>query len=826
MIRILALILLASAVAYAAEQPARRVVILKIDGLNADLLYRNMREKDPTTGKPRLPWFAHIFSKNGTVFENFYTRGISLSAPSWSMLDTGQHTVIRGNAEYDRYTGEVYDYLNFFPFYLGYARGREVDMPGVEVLDAAGIPVTIDSFGYTHVYQSFQLFQRGVKWPTLVHALGRHFSKSDLLARLEHAGPPSFEEELDDETTSELSVALQQPEVLYLDFFTGSLDHAAHATNDPAALYEVLRRLDTLAGRIWTAIQNSPLQDQTIFAVVSDHGMNNVPGIDSQTFDLIDLFNSPSGGAHHVMTNRYQLSDYKLRGLNPLVHRVITPGTLSFYLSGEASRYPTVWLDMDGNERAAVHLRNSDLNKIHILLRELARPELQPQVRKAAAAYLRKTIDRHREQWTKTANDLDEELAALKQRIELRNQIAAEQPKKWTSEQIAAGDDKAGRRLRDQLHAWEREYSSYIVYVSHVRALLALTPDPSRPLRRRIGDLVPELSAGDNNTIRDLQHYVVGPSPDGLALDAAGHLDPERSFRYVNNFELLASQRVRNNPQSAMSWKPIDFIASVLPDVGLQHRYWLYSDEGHQLVILSDPDGNIAARPVAHLLEDEAGNVSWSAQSWAPGFPLHLFEDPAFQLPSETARAAWLSAWHTEREWMYVVHQCEYSNALIGITEELSPVAANVSGPQVVNPILLRFERRRRELVQPDFHVFASDHWNFNSRFPNPGGNHGSFFRISTHSVWMLAGAGIPVGVVTEPYDSLNFGSTVLSLTGQKPPMADRVVSLIEKDSGFVAHAKDRRFVQPQRGKLNMPGIVKTQIAVGTRLVVRGDTKQ
>jgi predicted AlkP superfamily pyrophosphatase or phosphodiesterase len=826
MIRVLALILLACALAYGAESPARRVVILKIDGLNADLLYRNMQEKDPTTGKSRLPWFDHIFSRNGTVFDNFYTRGITLSAPSWSMLDTGQHTVIRGNAEYDRYTGEVYDYLNFFPFYLGYARGREVDMPGVEVLDASGVPLSIDAFGYAHTHESLQLFQRGVRWPTLEHSLGRHFSKSHLLARLEHAGPPSFEEELDDETTSELTAALQQPEVLYLDFFTGSLDHMAHATNDPAALYEVLRRLDTLAGHIWTAIQNSPLADQTIFAVVSDHGMNNVPGIASQTFPLPDLFNNADGGAHHVMTDRYELSDYKLKGLDPLVHRVITPSTSSFYLSGQASRYPTAWLDIDGNERAAVHLRNSDLNKIHILLKELAKPELQPQVRKAAAAYLREIIDRHREQWTKTANNVDEELAALKQQIEFRKQIAAEQPKKWTPEQIAAGDDKAGRRLRDQLHAWEREYTSYLVYVSHVRALLALNPDPSRPLRKKIEDLVPELSAGDNNTIRDLQHYIVGPSPNGLALDAAGHLDPERSFRYLDNFELLASQRVRNNPQSALSSKPIDFIAASLPNTDSSHAYWLYGDEDHQLVILTDPEGDIAVRPVAHLHQDQEGKVRWLEQPWAPGFPLHLFEDSELQLPAGSERGTWMSAWHTELEWMHAVHRCEYSNAVIGITEELSPVATNVPGPEGISPILRRFEIRRRELVQADFHVFASDHWNFNSRFPNPGGNHGSFFRISTHSVWMLSGAGIPTRVVTEPYDSLNFASTVLSLTGQKPPMTDRVVSLIEKDSGFDTHAEEGRFVQPQRDELIEPDTLKNPIAAGTRLVLRGDTKQ
>ncbi|MBV9938375.1 MAG: hypothetical protein JO150_07730, partial [Acidobacteriaceae bacterium] len=133
--------------AFAQDHPevkVRRIVILKIDGLTGDLLYRTMREADPATGKSRLPWFSHIFAENGVVFENFYTRGISLSAPSWSMLDTGQHTVIRGNVEYDRYTGRVYDYLNFFPFYIGYARKRQIDMPGVEVLDRAGIPLVLD----------------------------------------------------------------------------------------------------------------------------------------------------------------------------------------------------------------------------------------------------------------------------------------------------------------------------------------------------------------------------------------------------------------------------------------------------------------------------------------------------------------------------------------------------------------------------------------------------------------------------------------------------------------------------------------------------------
>jgi hypothetical protein len=68
--------------------------------------------------------------------------------------------------------------------------------------------------------------------------------------------------------------------------------------------------------------------------------------------------------------------------------------------------------------------------------------------------------------------------------------------------------------------------------------------------------------------------------------------------------------------------------------------------------------------------------------------------------------------------------------------------------------------------------VFASDHWNFNVRNFNPGGNHGSFLRISTHSVLMFAGGEqtrLPRGVqVDEPYDSLSFAPTILRLVGRE----------------------------------------------------------
>ncbi len=123
-----------------------------------------------------------------------------------------------------------------------------------------------------------------------------------------------------------------------------------------------------------------------------------------------------------------------------------------------------------------------------------------------------------------------------------------------------------------------------------------------------------------------------------------------------------------------------------------------------------------------------------------------------------------MSEWHSEEEWFAAIHKTRYSNGVIGVIEEMSPVGDNVPGRAGIEPVMLRYERRRRELVQADLHIFAADHWNFNSRFPNPGGNHGSFLRISTHSVWMMAGAGVKPGHIEEPVDSLAFARTVLGL--------------------------------------------------------------
>jgi hypothetical protein len=791
--KIFLLALLLVPAAQTAQPPAARVVILKVDGLNADLLFKTMSRRNPATGKSLMPWFEEIFTRHGVIFDNFFTRGISLSAPSWSMLDTGHHLIIKGNVEYDRYTGRVYDYLNFFPFYLGYARSREVDMPSVRVLDEADIPLLIDAFPYDRRYQSFQLFQRGVQWKILKQSLTQRLSTHVLLSLLEDPqGSLGLGEGLEQATEIEVKRGLLGNRMEYLDFFTGDIDHAAHSINDPQVLTDELKRLDALAGRLWNAIQDGPMAQQTLFVVVSDHGMNNVPAIYSQTFSLPDLLNSTEGGAHHVITNRHQLSNYKIAGLDPLVFRVINPSTASFYLRGEENQYPTAWLDLDGNERAGVSFRNSDLNRIHILLKQLARTNLPPAIRSAAARYLKQLLNEKRGQWSSEVKSLGEEMTALKIAIVERQQEMKRQPKNWTAEQRNAGTDKVERRRQSELNQWIAEEAEYSNYIRHLKNLLTFEPSATEPLRTKIDELVPPLSLGDSNSLYGLQHYVVGPSAAGLVLDGNGNIDEEQSFRRVDYFPLFAEQTVRNNPQQGVSPHPIDFAAIALapdqveaaleePGEPLSQAIWLYGDDNHQLLEIAIRKGeNLRIRliPVAHLTQSREGAYSWDTIRWTDGLPFRLFEDNNLKIPGDISRAAWLSAWHTEDEWFRAIYDCAYSNGVIGVTEELLPPAQAL--PNLKNGGLLdKLEIERRNLVQPDLILFARDHWNFNVRNFNPGGNHGSFLRISTHSVWMMSGAGIPEGKRLEsPHDSLNFASTVLHLTGKTAPIPERVVAL------------------------------------------------
>jgi hypothetical protein len=740
----LALILVAACL----EAEPSRVVVLKIDGLPAETL-------NAALGQARLPSIERVFIENGARVNRFFVRGVSLSAPSWATLDTGRPTEIRGNAEYDRYSLRVYDYLNFFPFYWRSALQRRVDMPGVEVLDDLGIPLISDRFAEQRKYTGFQLYQRGVRWKSLQRALKGRFFKSPRELFYEWTTGFEIQNAIGAQTERELLAAVADPSLEYVDYFSGEFDHVAHRTNDPAVQFDVLRDIDALVGRVWTAIQNSSSANRTALIMVSDHGMNTQAGVYGQGFNLIDLLNSRAGGAHHVITNRHPLEQYKIRGLNPFVSEVTTASSESLYLKGRSDDYPTALMDLDGNERASVWLRNSDWNQLQILFQQIDRGKLSPALRAAVTDAALAIVDHHREAWQTRLADVRAELAAVHR---CSQTLAAEAARR------GAGLDIAARRKLVKLEAWRSAERAYGEANAALDKVLALRPGA---LPHDLEPLTPKRFLDDPNSVAQLRAYVVGLAPGSLVLDAAGALDVQKSFEFVDYPALLLRQRVRNQPQKQVGAQPADFVAITIP---LSDAVWLYAGEDRQALVFTrrETSGAQSLRylPVRHLRQAPGEPVQFDSAPWIEGLPLRYWEDTRLNIPAGEDRAQWLAAWHDERDWFRAIADTAYANGIIGVVSEmLRAPLPQIDGTDA--ELIRRFELRRRLATAPDFQVFASDHWNFNVRGFNPGGNHGSFLRASTHSVLMFAGALIPHGLtIEEPYDSLSFAPTVLSLAG------------------------------------------------------------
>ena len=766
----------------------KRLVVVKCDGLPQGLIDQLVKRKDLRTGKSALPWIDFIFYEKGARLSNFYVRGMSLSAPSWSLLDTGQHLQIKGNVEFDRYTMYTYDYLNFIPFYVSGIVGARVDMPATELLDSLKIPLLPDAYPHDERYTTFSLFQRNPRFATLQSSIQNRFVKPPKELFDEWTMGFDLRSAFTEEFRREMIEKLSNPKLRYLDLFLADFDHVAHHNNDLQSQLYVLKQLDTLLGEIWTMIQKTPLADETALILVSDHGFNSNEKLYSQGYNLVKFLGSRAGGGHHVVTKRRLMLEYALKGMYPLVPMIISTTPDTYYLKGQSTSYPTAVLDFDGNERASVHLRDSDVNLLHILLLQLQRGDLAPQLRKAVTDAFFAAIDRRRPGWQKSIDELNVELGALQRSIQQQQKLWEAQPKKFTKEEQQKGLDDASKRIYVQLDRWQRQDRTYREYVATLQNLLALSPATFNPSKMVVETVIKKISMGEPNSIHQLQNYVVGLAPEGFVLQSDGSLDMQRSFVRVNYFSQLHGVNVRNNVQKSISSRPVDIIATRLPASqvieSLNERdisndvIWIDSGRGKQALLLSKVNdaGEVSLKllPITNLTQDEDGRVHFTAVPWEPALPLKIFEDPNLDIPTAN-RAEWLSAWHTDLQWLRALHRTQYSNGLVGLHEELgrhptestSPDGAGISDDE---RLMRRFAQRQRQIVEADLLIVANNHWNFDVRGFNPGGNHGSFFRISTHSVFMIAGGSrtmLPVATsIDEPYDSLSFVPTLLALTG------------------------------------------------------------
>ncbi|HEX6284143.1 MAG TPA: alkaline phosphatase family protein [Pyrinomonadaceae bacterium] len=601
----------------------RRLVIIKSDGLPYDLVDRLVKERDSETGKSVLPWIDHIFYQRGSRLSNFYVRGLSLSTPSWSLLETGQHLQIKGNVEFDRYTLHSYDYLNFLPLYLAGAIGTRIDMRGVEVLDSLSLPMLPDAYRHDERYTTFSLFQRGVRYSTLQSSLQNRFKKSPKDLIDEWTMGFDLRSAVRDQLVRETIANLSNPKRRYLDLYLADFDHIAHHNNDTRSQAFVLKEIDSIIGQVWTAIQQSPEADETALVLVSDHGFNSDDKIYSQGYNLVKLLGSRQGGGHHVITKRRLMLDYSLKGIYPLVPLITSTTPDTYYLKGQSTTYPTAMLDFDGNERASVHLRDSDLNLLHILLQQMQRRNLPAALSKATADAFFTVIERRRAEWKRNLDKFKTELKALNQAVEEQRKLWEAQPKKFTKEQQNAGLDDAAKRVYVQLDRWQNDQKEYGEYVFTLENLLRLSAEAFAPGRIKIANVIPKMSMGERNSIHQLQNYVVGVAPGGLVLNDDGSLNMERSFARVDYFALLHGISVRNNVQRGITNRPVDMIAIrldrelVLPlidDKEIEKDViWVSAGANRQALLLSrrEADGQLSLRylPISNLAQDANGRL-------------------------------------------------------------------------------------------------------------------------------------------------------------------------------------------------------------------------
>lgn len=762
-----------------------RIVILKIDGLPGYHLDSVVKKRDAATGKSVLPWIDEIFYRNGTRVPNFYTRGMSLSGPSWGQLDTGQRAQIKGNVEFDRLTLHAYDYLNFVPYYLDYGKNKKVDMPATEVMDQLNIPLLCDAFDVDRRYTAQQLYQRGFDWAVFAGGFMNMIprDRGDLID--EWTIGFNFRKMTVNQIERDIEgKLLKRDDIDYFDYYDTSFDHMSHHNNDAESRFMPLRELDRTVGRIWTSIAMSSRADETALVLVSDHGFNSDQRVYSQGFNLVKLLAARSGGGHHVITKRRLLLDYSIKGFYPLVPLIRTSSHESYYLKDQAGRYPTALVDFDGNERSSIHLRQSDLNIVQILLQELRRGSAKDSnVRSAAADAVISVIEKHRVHWQAVVDQTAEELDALARWRLQQGKAIADHPTK-SGDGVSRREAEATRRQKEQIALALEAETQYRKYLQTLSNLLVLKRDDLLSRKFKIEDLVAPDSMGEANTIYDLQNYVIGLGDQGIALDAGGKLDFAKSFERIDYFEFFDSQRVRNNVQNGVGNKPVDLIATRISPADLDEKFsnalrpteeviWLYGGGDKQALILThETNGSRSYRyvPIANLRQDVDGKFRYELRDLTDGFPLRYFEDARLNIGGDRAR--WLTTWHGEIEWLRGVHSTTYSNAIIGLTTQLDrhpfPRAA---GGTPDDDLIHRFRQRQRRMTEADLLILSNNYWNFDVRGFNPGGNHGSFFRVSTNATFMIAG-GADTGirrsfVVTEPYDSLSFTPTILYLMGK-----------------------------------------------------------
>lgn len=804
-----------------------RLVVIKVDGLPQSAVDKYVTRTDPRTGRSVLPWTRYLFYDSGIRVANFYSRGISLSEPSWAIIDTGQHSIIKGNFEVDRNTGDSIDHLSFVGFYADSVRSRRVFPSGVESLDAARTPLTSDAWQFEDRDTGIQLLRRGTRWFDLLKVgvgPARHGSVGqrlgDLLIGVNEVEVWSRVAE------ESFMKAVRDPRIRYADIYWPYIDEAIHDDNSEASVLGAFVKFDRMLGRAQQAIAESGAADRTVLVVVSDHGATfDGEGLYSQGVNLISYLNRPEFGAHHTISRGGPLANYELKGsaFQPFASGAsLSSSRHSLYLSDRPGQV-TCAIDYDGNERAQIHVRDPDLNRLQMLWRALRGGQLAPVQQAAAGRGALAILDRRRPDWQREASEISEEVGALERRIatlkleQVRLEAAIARNKKEASDRKVSPrptlapftgasalncrdpyDDivKRTRELAAELYRFERLRVEYAAQRDRLNARSRITSSEAFAAAAE-DSLFGLREFGRHLTAADLLAYPVRLRD--VVANSTGELDERASFVTVNYFEQFSSIRVRNSTRAELGAAPVSWLvaeldaratAAALTRAGIARSgaedwtraFLVFGASDRQLLMLyrtrQDSVLDVTLVPIANIatVAPDGSTCAFDPGSWRAGLPFGLFEDPKLETGG-VERSEWLSAPHTVNEWRDAAHLTEEGLAVAGLTEvyataylqTFDEATARASDPDT--RLLLRFERRRRDAVAPDLFLHASPHWNFDLKDFNAGGNHGGFAHESMHGVLWLRG-GVRTRLIAGPAviertcDGLDVAPTLLEAGG------------------------------------------------------------
>jgi len=470
-------------------------------------------------------------------------------------------------------------------------------------------------------------------------------------------------------------------------------------------------RLDDWIGEILAAVHQSERRDSTLVVLLSDHGLDFDPVRLNYSFPVNRWLREPQFGTHTVLAPVVEDTELALtvpvRGVD-FTRIYESPGSAfgPGVPQGEKG-FVTAYTDNTGNPRFDAYLRNSDLNRLHLLLLETLRCRKQPEL-------LDRIFPEFTISFSAVKDWLGNEIAEAHRAAEGLSQIANSVPT----------DTDAVRRLNAESVAYRRTAAAL------ARLSSIPTDKPGWLSWARSGfsipKLIPKRYFGPTNSINQLKTYITG-----------WDTPPQTRWREPAVYRRVDYTRVFAETQAASANAhgneyPFHFFSTAVPlellhqesDRPLRQAVWLVF-RSSEAVILESSQGEILYRPVRAVF-DEDGKIK-------------------FEPSSDQSRDA-LGLSHLANRWMsphlWVSHPAESSEWRLAplILAELFRDNFKAGDPVPGRDDIQEFAREFHfEQQRPDFRVWTFRGWNVNSNSHTPGGSHGNFTELdarTTFAVW------------------------------------------------------------------------------------------